>query len=135
MDVITILEQIRGLTARIKRAQRKLDTVRSRAMRCTRHYGVSPGSGCRRDLADDVIMIEDARDVLDALVNELTRLRAQIHPVLDRLEGDQVRQAMELYYLRGMSAVQIGVRMTYDERHVRRLLQAGREMCAKGEEK
>ena len=54
--------------------------------------------------------------------------KEEIRKAIDALPDERYRSAVEMFYLRGMTSEQIGKRMGYDPRHIRRFLKKALEL-------
>ena len=68
------------------------------------------------------------RDEINRDIDSLVDRKEEIRKAIDALPDERHRSALEMYYLRGMTSEQIGRRLGYDTRHIRRFLKTALEL-------
>lgn len=122
------LQRMRHLMNRLPAAQLRVDRARATATRSTQRWSAMPrGSGISSPVEQGVVQLEEAREALAALREELDQLRRELAPAIDALEDTLQRECMGLRYLHGLSARLIACRMHYSEGHVFRVLRAAEQ--------
>lgn len=84
--------------------------------------------------AEDEDMLRNARTLeaqILAEIGDLLRMRGSVACLLERLDAAQ-QQVLILRYEKKLSWVQIGIRMNYDERTVRRLEEKAVDIISEG---
>lgn len=66
-------------------------------------------------------------DEINRDIDFLADRKEEIRKAIDALPDERYRSAVEMYYLRRMTSEQIGRRLGYDARHIRRFLKAALE--------
>lgn len=129
------LERMRYLINKLPMAQYKIDVAMCKATSTTTHLTGMPGgggySGSKVERGYD--MIELAREAYAELMAELTELRAQLLPMIDRLGDPLERACMRMRYIDGYSVREIAYRMVYSEQHIFRTLSNAEKKIAKDE--
>ena len=68
------------------------------------------------------------REEINRDIDLLADRKEEIRKAIDALPDERYRSAVEMFYLRGMTSEQIGKRMGYDPRHIRRFLKKALEL-------
>lgn len=131
MTAKAYLSQYRWLDIRIDAKLEQIERLRELAARRTAAYGSSGGGAGKPDRrADVVVRIVDAEKELDADIDRLQTLRADILHTISQLPDPRMRTLLELRYINGMKMSEIAERMNYSVRNVTNLHAAAiRKLC------
>lgn len=126
------LYQMRKLMDRLPVAQFKLDKAMAQATKVTTVLTGMPHGGSGQDkLADQVALIAIARERRDHIATTLAQMRAELNPMIDKMDNPLEQSTMRLRYIDGKSVREIAYVLTYSEQHIFRVLQQAERKISK----
>ena len=123
MSARAFMERVMNANRRILGMQQRAQRSREMAMRSTSSMQAlrTGGTDARSKVEDGACAFMDiCRDIEDQ-AQQLRETIRQTSEVIDRLSDPAEREVLELRYLSGLRWEDIGRRMIYDERQVRRI--------------
>ena len=122
------LEQLGFLDLEINRKIERLQDLYADLFRGSAVLSAVPGAGRNnRSFEERMERYILLRDEINRDIDRLADEKEQIRHAIDALPDERWRSAVEMFYLRGMTAEQIGKRLGYDPRHIRRFLKKALE--------
>lgn len=113
---ITYLEQYRKLRQEAEDLQIRLDSIGDvKAIRPKLNPG--PGEGMR-GLDDDIIKREEIRRKWDVKMKHCNEILLAVETYLDTVEDAQIRSAIRLKYIDGMSWSDVGLILSVDRSYI-----------------
>ena len=118
------LRRMRFLINRLPVARFRVDKAMARATKTTTVLtGMPRGSGTGDQTADGAILLQLAREALDRIETELSEMRAELGPMIERIDEPLQKSVMRLRYMDGMRVREIAYSLNYSEPHIFRILQ------------
>lgn len=119
------LYRMRRLINRLPMAEFRVEQLMSKATKMTATLSDEPRGTTKSDpVADGVILLDAARESLQRIQNELTRMRNELKPSVDMLEDPLSRTCIKMRYFDGVSAREIAYRLNYSERRIFQILKS-----------
>ena len=118
------LRRMRFLINRLPAARFRVDKAMANATRVTSVLtGMPRGSASDDRMADNVILLDLAKQARDQIATELEDMRKQLGPMIEALDVPLQKSAMRLRYMEGRSVREIAYSLNYSEQHIFRILQ------------
>lgn len=123
MSARAFMERVMNAQRRITHMQQRAQRYREMAMRSTSSMQATRvgGTDARSKVEDGACAFMDICRDIEEQANRLRDTIRQTSEVIDRLSDPVEREVLELRYLSGLRWEDIGRRMMYDERQVRRI--------------
>ena len=117
------MERVMNAHRRIKSMQQRAQQYRALAMRSTSAMQAvrSGGTDARSKVEDGACAFMDISQDIEEQARRLRELIRQTSAIIERLSDPVEREVLELRYLSGLRWEEIGRKMIYDERQVRRI--------------
>lgn len=117
------LYRMRCLLNRLPTAEINVAEAVARATKTTTTLtGMPRGSGTSDQTGDGAIMLTIAKDALDKIQEELAAMRAELVPLIERLEDPTLKKAITSRYIEGMSVREVACSMSYSGSQIYRKL-------------
>lgn len=124
------LRRMRYLINRLPSAQFRVDKAMANATRSTSVItGMPHGSATGDRMAENVILLDLAKQARDRIASELESMRAQLGPMIESLDAPLQRTAMRFRYMEGRSVREIAYALNYSEQHIFRILKQAERKC------
>jgi len=118
------LRRMRFLINRLPAARFRVDKAMANATRVTSVLtGMPRGSASDDRMAENVILLDLAKQARDQIATELDDMRKQLGPMIEALDVPLQKSAMRLRYMEGRSVREIAYSLNYSEQHIFRILQ------------
>ena len=118
------LRRMRFLINRLPAARFRVDKAMANATRVTSVLtGMPRGSTSDDRMAENVILLDLAKQARDQIATELEDMRKQLGPMIEALDVSLQKSAMRLRYMEGRSVREIAYSLNYSEQHIFRILQ------------
>nr|DAZ42432.1 MAG TPA: Protein of unknown function (DUF1492) [Caudoviricetes sp.] len=126
------LKRMRYLIRRYPMACLRAEQARIRAQKLTRTISDAPkGGGDLNSTEAGLCLYLKAKECKQNIEDELTRLRAELDPLLYLLDKPLDVQCMRMRYMEGRSVREISFCLAYSEQHVFRVISnAEKKVCA-----
>ena len=123
MSARAFMERVTNAHRRIKEMQQRAQRYRELAMRSTSTMQAvrSGGTTARSKVEDGTCAFLDISVDIEEQAKKLREIIRQTSEIIDRLSDPMEREVLELRYLSGLRWEEIGRKMIYDERQVRRI--------------
>ena len=123
MSARAFMERVMNAHRRIKSMQQRAQQYRALALRSTSAMQAvrSGGTDARSKVEDGACAFMDISQDIEEQARQLRELIRQTTEVIERLSDPVEREVLELRYLSGLRWEEIGRKMIYDERQVRRI--------------
>lgn len=120
------LQRMRYLMNRLPMAQINVDRAMASATGCTQHMSDMPHGGGEPHsrVEDGALRLIEAKERLNSIRQELSDMRKQLRPLIDRLADPLEQTVMQMRYLEGMSVRRIAIHLSYSEQHIFRTIRA-----------
>jgi RNA polymerase sigma factor (sigma-70 family) len=130
MCAVVNLRRMRFLINRLPAARFRVDKAMANATRATSVItGMPHGSGSGDRMAENVILLDLAKQARDQITAELEAMRQQLGPLIEALDAPLQKSVMRLRYMDGMSVREIAYALNYSEQHIFRILQQAERKC------
>ena len=123
MSARAFMERVINANRRIRNMQQQAQRYRDMAMRSTStmHAVRTGGTDARSKVEDGTCAFMDISRDIEEQARQLREIIRQTSEIIGRLSDPVEREVLELRYLSGLRWEDIGRRMIYDERQVRRI--------------
>ncbi len=128
------LRRMRFLINRLPAARFRVDKAMANATRVTSVLtGMPRGSASDDRMAENVILLDLAKQARDQIVTELEDMRKQLGPMIEALDVPLQKSAMRMRYIEGHSVREIAYSLNYSEQHIFRILTIAERKIQKNE--
>lgn len=119
--------RMRFLINRLPMAQFRVRKAFSRATRITPVLSDMPrgGGGQGSQVESGYLLIEAAKAALENIETELTELRRELGPLIEKLDNPLEYTSMKMRYMEGRSVREIAYGLNYSEQHIFRVISRG----------
>ena len=123
MSARAFMERVTNAHRRIREMQQRAQRYRELAMRSTSAMQAvrAGGTTARSKVEDGTCAFLDISEDIEEQAQKLREIIRQTSEIIDRLSDPMEREVLELRYLSGLRWEEIGRKMIYDERQVRRI--------------
>ena len=123
MSARAFMERVTNAHRRIREMQQRAQRYRELAMRSTSAMQAvrAGGTTARSKVEDGTCAFLDISEDIEEQAQKLREIIRQTSEIIDRLSDPMEREVLELRYLSGLRWEEIGRKMNYDERQVRRI--------------
>lgn len=103
----------------VPKAKFRVRQAMAKATKCTANLtGMPRGGGMGNQVEDGAELVIEAKQVLEAVEEELSALRYELAPYIQRLDKERERKMMHLRYMEGVSVRRIAMRLIHAESYV-----------------
>lgn len=127
------LYRMRHLIRRYPFACYRVEQARIRAQKLTRMISDEPRGGGGNSTEEGILLYAAAKERKQAIADELTAMRQELAPCIDKLDDPLQLQVMRMRYLEGRSVREISYSLCYSEQHIFRVLHTAEQKVAKDE--